>query len=68
MNNSCYGKTLESKRNRVNLKLVKTRNFILKNSDKILLKSVNMLDANLVAHQVAEDNYTGKRQLSWTLA
>ena len=49
MNNSCYGKTLESKRNRVNVKLVKTREAVLENSDKGLLKSINIFDENLVA-------------------
>ena len=49
MNNSCYGKTLESKRSRVNVKLVETREAILENSDKGLLKSINIFDENLVA-------------------
>ena len=49
MNTSCYGKTLESKRNRVNVKLVKTRGAVLENSDKGLLKSINIFDENLVA-------------------
>ena len=38
MNNSCYGTTLESTRNRVNVKLVKTREAVLKSSNKGLLK------------------------------
>ena len=37
MNNFCYGKTLESKRNRVNVKLVETKQCVLENSDKGLL-------------------------------
>ena len=49
MNNSCYGKTLESKRNRVNVKLARSREAVLQNSDKGLMKSVNIFDENLVA-------------------
>ena len=49
MNNSCYGKTLKSKRNRVNVKLVKKKEVVLENSDKGLLKSINIFDENLVA-------------------
>ena len=49
MNKSCYGKTLESKRNRVNAKLVKTREAVLENSDEGLLKSINIFDEKLVA-------------------
>ena len=49
MDKSCYGKTLESKRNRVNVKLVRTREAVLENSDKGLLKSINIFDENLVA-------------------
>ena len=49
MHNSCYGKTLESKRNSVNVKLVKSRQAFLENSDKGSLKSINIFDENLVA-------------------
>ena len=49
MNSSCYGKTLETKRNRVNVKLVRTREAVLENSDKGLSKSSNIFDENLVA-------------------
>ena len=49
MNNSCYGKSPESKRNRVNVKLVKTREAVRENSDKGLLKLINIFDENLVA-------------------
>ena len=49
MNNSYYGKTLESKRNRVNVKLVKRREAVLERCDKGLLKSINIFDENLVA-------------------
>ena len=49
MNNSCYGISLDSKRNSVNVKLVETRESVLENSDKGLLKSINISDENLVA-------------------
>ena len=59
MNNSCYGKTLESQRNRVNVKLVKTREAVLENSDKGLLESINIFDENLVAIT------SGRGQIYW---
>ena len=49
MNNSCYGKTLESKRNRVNVKLLRSREAVLTNTDKHLCKSIKIFDENLVA-------------------
>ena len=49
MINSCYGKTPENEGKRVNVKLVKTREAVLENSDKSLLKSINIFDENLVA-------------------
>ena len=49
MNNSCYGKTLESKRNRVNVKLLRTRESVLDSTDTNLCKSVKIFDENLVA-------------------
>ena len=49
MNNSCNAKTLESKQNRVNVNLVKTREAIFENSYKGLLKSINTFDGNVVA-------------------
>ena len=49
MNNYSYGKTLESKRNMVNVKLVRTREDVLENSEKGLLKSISTFDENLVA-------------------
>ena len=59
MNNPSYGKTLESNRNRVNIKPVKTREAVLENSDKGLLKSINIFDQNPIA-------ITSRRgQISW---
>ena len=49
MNNSCYGKTLESKRNRVAVKLLRSREEVLDNTDKALCKSVKIFDENLIA-------------------
>ena len=49
MNNSCYGKTLESKRNRVNVKLLRSREAVLNNTDKNLCKAIKIFDENLVA-------------------
>ena len=49
MNNSCYGKTLECKRNRVNVNLVKSGEAVLENSAENLMKSINIFDENLVA-------------------
>ena len=49
MNTSCYGKILESKRNRVNVELVKPKEAVLGNSDGGLLKSIDIFDENLVA-------------------
>ena len=49
MNNSCYGKTLESKRNRVKVKLLRSREAVLTNTDKHLCKSIKIFDENLVA-------------------
>ena len=49
MNNSCYGKTLECKRNRVNVKLLRSRDEVLNNTNKILCKSFKIFDENLVA-------------------
>ena len=49
MNNSCYGETLESKQQGVKRKLVKTREAILENCDKGLLKTINIFGKNLVA-------------------
>ena len=49
MNNSYYGKTLESKPNRVNVKLIETGEAVLENCDKDLLKSMNIFHENLVA-------------------
>ena len=42
-------KTFENKRNRVNQNLAKTGIVALENSDKSLLKSINIFDENLVA-------------------
>ena len=63
MNNSCYGKTLESKRNRVNVKLVRERESVLENSDKPLMKSINTLDKNLVAFTTGKRKFIGTLQL-----
>ena len=49
MNNSCYGKTLESKRNRVNVNLLRSREAVLNSTDKHLCKSIKIFDENLVA-------------------
>ena len=49
MNNSCYGKTLESKRNRVNVHLVRTILAAQKAVDKSLLKTIKIFDENLAA-------------------
>ena len=49
MNNSCYGKTLESKRNRMNVNLLRSREAVLSNTDKHLCKSIKIFDENLVA-------------------
>ena len=49
MNISCYRKTLESKRNRVNVKLLQTREGVLENSGNSLNKSVKIFDQTLVA-------------------
>ena len=48
-NNSCLGKTLESKRNRVNAKLPEIQEGVLENSEYCLVESVKILNENLVA-------------------
>ena len=49
MNNSCYGKTLESKRNRVNVHLVRTAQEAQKLVDTSLMKTFKIFDENLAA-------------------
>ena len=68
MNNSCYGKTIERKRNRVNVKSVKTIEADLENSDEVLLKSINIFDENLIAITNRRGKIYWIRQLSWALA
>ena len=48
-NNSCYGKTLESKRNRVNVQLVRTEQEAQKLVDTALMKTFKIFDENLAA-------------------
>ena len=49
MNNSCYGKTLESKRNRVQVQLIRTPEEARNAADKTLLKTFKIFDENLAA-------------------
>ena len=49
MNISRYGKFHDSKQNRINVKLVKTGEAVLENSDEGLLKSMNIFDETVVA-------------------
>ena len=48
MSNSTYGKLCESKRNRVNVKLVRTEKDLLHETQKQQLASVKIIDENLV--------------------
>ena len=47
MNISCHEITLESKRKRFRVKLNESREAVIENFDKRLMKSVNIFDRNL---------------------
>ena len=49
MNNSCYGKTLESKRNRLSVQLVCTRDQVLRRTDIPTFCQFKIFDENLSA-------------------
>ena len=49
MNNSCYGKTLESKRNRVHVQLIRSIDETQRVTDKSLMQSLKIFDENLAA-------------------
>ena len=49
MNNSCYGKTLESKRNRIHVQLIRSNDEAQRVTDKSLMQSFKIFDENLAA-------------------
>ena len=49
MNNSCYRKTLESKRNRVHVQLIRSIDKAQRVTDKSLMQSFKFFDENLAA-------------------
>ena len=49
MNNSCYGKTLESKRNRIHVQLIRSIDEAQRVTDKSLMQSFKIFDENLAA-------------------
>ena len=49
MNNSCYGKTLESKRNRLTVQLVTNRNDVLRRTDTPFFCQFTIFNENLAA-------------------
>ena len=59
MNKSCYSKTLGSKRNSVNVNLIKAKEAVLENSDKCLLESIRLCADNIVAFT------SRRRQIYW---
>ena len=59
MNNSCYGKTLESKRNRVNVQLIRSIDEVQRVTDKSLMQSFKIFDENLAA---VTRKFTGTNQ------
>ena len=59
MNNSCYGKTLESKRERVNLRFVRSEEEVKKQTSNHLFQAFKIFDQNLAAFIVR------KRMILW---
>ena len=59
MNNSCYGKTLESKRRRVNLRFVRSEEEVKKQTSNHLFQAFKIFDQNLAALIVK------KRMILW---
>ena len=57
LSNSCYGKTLESKWYRVNVKSDWTWKAVLEYCDRGSMKSINILDENLVAIESRKKQY-----------
>ena len=49
MNNKCYGKTVESKRNRVHVQLIRSIDEVQRVIDKSLMQSFKIFDKNLAA-------------------
>ena len=49
MNNSCYGKTLESKRNRIHVQLIRSVDEAQRVTDKSLMQSFKIFDEILAA-------------------
>ena len=61
MNNSCYGKTLESKRNRIHVQLIRSIDEAQRVTDKSLMQSFKIFDENLAAVTLKQTkNYWNK--------
>ena len=67
MNNSCYGKALESKRNHVNVNLLLSREAVLNSINKNFGKSIKFFDENLVAVTSRGVEFFGIHKLLWEL-
>ena len=63
MNNSCYGKTLESKRNRIHVQLIRSNDEAQRVTDKSLMQSFKIFDENLAAVTLKQTKiFTGTKQ------
>ena len=59
MNNSCYGKTLESKRNRVHVQLIRSIDEAQRVTHKSLMQAFKIFDENLAAVTLKQKKFTG---------